>query len=185
MCVPENQTRMSPVDEIEIKGVAWVGGGRGICRVEVSLDGSAPRSTPFGPVEVDPGAVRIEEASRCYAGEGRQVGVEANEREMVALVVHPVMAGLDVEAVDSEDNDLAGVLYVDGARIGAVPGRHKVEACAREAEVRTDRGNWSTNLQLAPGEVSSLRAEFSARGVSAQVCKWLMGCHFSGLKCLI
>jgi hypothetical protein len=113
-------------------------------------------------VEVDPGAVRIEEASRCYAGEGRQVVVEANEREVVEIEVHPVMAGLDVEAVDSEDNDVAGVLYVDGAWIGAVPGRHKVEACAREAEVRTDRGSWSMKLELTPREVLALRAVFTA-----------------------
>lgn len=41
VCVPENRARISGrgISELEIKGVAWVGGGRGICRVEVSLDG--------------------------------------------------------------------------------------------------------------------------------------------------
>eukprot|EP00040_Diaphanoeca_grandis_P018983 m.99943 g.99943 ORF g.99943 m.99943 type:complete len:670 (-) comp27206_c0_seq1:115-2124(-) len=41
ICVPENKARLSgrSVEDIEVKGIAWVGGGRGICRVEVSIDG--------------------------------------------------------------------------------------------------------------------------------------------------
>ena len=43
VCVPENQTRIglggSGLEEVTVQGVAWAGGGRGVCRVEVSLDG--------------------------------------------------------------------------------------------------------------------------------------------------
>ena len=43
VCVPAAGQRLGAAQasraSIEIKGVAWAGGGRGICRVEVSLDG--------------------------------------------------------------------------------------------------------------------------------------------------
>lgn len=40
LCWPPNKSEISgQVGEIEVKGVAYSGGGRGICRVEVSLDG--------------------------------------------------------------------------------------------------------------------------------------------------
>lgn len=40
ICVPGNRTTLSGnLDEIEVKGVAWSGAGRGVCRVEVSIDG--------------------------------------------------------------------------------------------------------------------------------------------------
>ena len=40
ICVPGNRTTLSAHQEsIDVKGVAWSGAGRGICRVEVSVDG--------------------------------------------------------------------------------------------------------------------------------------------------
>uniref|UniRef100_A0A7S4L5J1 Cytochrome b5 heme-binding domain-containing protein n=1 Tax=Paramoeba aestuarina TaxID=180227 RepID=A0A7S4L5J1_9EUKA len=40
ICLPEERSRIcGKGDTIEVKGVAWSGGGRGICRVEISIDG--------------------------------------------------------------------------------------------------------------------------------------------------
>eukprot|EP00041_Stephanoeca_diplocostata_P033613 m.1115910 g.1115910 ORF g.1115910 m.1115910 type:complete len:687 (-) comp24373_c0_seq1:124-2184(-) len=40
ICFPQNKATLSGErDTIEVKGFAWSGGGRGICRVEVSIDG--------------------------------------------------------------------------------------------------------------------------------------------------
>lgn len=50
VCDPENQSTVGAdgMESIDVRGIAWVGGGRGICRVEVSID----NGKTFEPAEL-------------------------------------------------------------------------------------------------------------------------------------
>lgn len=112
VCVPEDGTTVSAADVLRggvpVEGVAWSGGGRGICRVEVSVDGgesfTAAHIKPFPP-----------EASSAEAKVRPEFGAGRNWawRQWTETMPLPEAARKDLEAGRPAQLTLA-VRAVDG-----------------------------------------------------------------------
>lgn len=87
------------------------------------------------------------------------MSVRRGDDNALSLTLTEKPSGLAVTASDERGDDVQGVVYVDGARVGVTPGRFTVGMCTREVEVRRDgyEGFW-TRVSLREREVKSVKA---------------------------
>jgi hypothetical protein len=127
--------------------------------ISVSVDGSDAGKTPLNAREVDEGAVEVAVSDSCYVRTGERIAIKAGEHRLVRLAVKPKLAGLKVNAVDEQGNDLETKVRVDGRELGEAGTTLKVPVCSKEVSVKLGRREWQEELKLEEGRTTTLTAK--------------------------
>ncbi|MEN9800419.1 MAG: hypothetical protein RL653_4116 [Pseudomonadota bacterium] len=126
--------------------------------VSVTVDGVDAGKTPVSAREVDQGTVDVAVSDGCYVRTGERLAIKAGERRTVRLAAKPKLAGLKVNAVDEQGNDLEARVRVDGRDLGEAGASLKVPVCSKEVSVELNSGEWREALMLEEGKVLVLTA---------------------------
>ena len=107
--------------------------------LSVKINGKDQGKTPIAYLRLAPGRYKVVAVNSCVKKTSERIKLkEGDERELV-LTPKPVMARLKLSAVDQKGNAMKGVAYVDGEKLGPVPGRYEVGVCAQILEVISQR----------------------------------------------
>ena len=130
----------------------------------VELDGEALGRTPVRDAEVTIGFHEVLFAEEGWFRDGATVSVRKGEARSVEIKARPLVGGLTVDARDSQDNDLALSLFVDGAGVGKTPWSGEIQVGEHQLQV----GSWRETVAVREGQVERVVARIdSARGISA------------------
>ena len=127
----------------------------------VYINGKNKGTTP-AKLRLNPGTYKVEVRDDCYVTEGWQVIIKkgASKTRKAELSYKP--SAIKAVATDEKGNVLSGKLYVDGEYIGKVPGTHKVPLCSKKAEIKTEKGSFSKELDLKEKKVFKIVAKISS-----------------------
>jgi len=104
----------------------------------ISLNGKPPESSSQKFI-LPPGAHIAQITDSCTESAVIRFKVKNGDNKEIKIKGTPTLAGLQISAIDSQNNAIEAELFIDGVLIGAVPGVHKVPACAKSLEIR--KGN--------------------------------------------
>ena len=127
--------------------------------IAVTVDGAEAGKTPVNAREVDEGTVEVAVSDGCYVRTGERIALKAGERRIVRLAARPRLAGLKVNAVDEQGNDLEASVRVDGREVGEAGATLKVPVCSKEVAVKLGSREWMEELKLEEGKVAVLTAK--------------------------
>jgi hypothetical protein len=127
--------------------------------IAVTVDGAEAGKTPVNAREVDEGAVDVAVADGCYLRSGERIAIKAGERRTLRLAARPKLAGLKVNAVDEQGNDLEATVRVDGREVGDAGATLKVPVCSKEVTVKLGSREWQEELKLEEGRTTTLTAK--------------------------
>lgn len=106
--------------------------------LELRVDGRTVGKTPVQDLALDPGKRELLVTDPCYYDQGRRVTVKAGEVRDLSFEMKPRLGAIDVVAVDRAGNAKKGEAFVDGRRLGGVPGVYKLPICAKNLEIVMD-----------------------------------------------
>jgi formylglycine-generating enzyme required for sulfatase activity len=91
------------------------------------------------------------------------------ERRTLRLAAKPKLAGLKVNAVDEQGNDLEPTVRVDSKEVGEAGATLKVPVCSREVSLRLGNAEWREELKLEEGQVTLMTAKPGSGKAGAMV----------------
>jgi Protein of unknown function (DUF1566)/PEGA domain len=127
--------------------------------LSVMINGEASGTTPLKKHELDPGAYEVMVTDPRYVDKGERINLSAGERKTVSVTLAAREGGLSVSAQDQSGNDLAGEVFLDGAKVGSAPGSFKAIVGKHKLEVRTGRGLWSGEIEIKEQQVTPVMAK--------------------------
>ena len=134
----------------------------------VQVDQKDVGVTPLVRWQAPPGPHEVLVASDCHYDAGERINVELGKERTVSVDLKPREGGIKVTARDDGNNAVKADLYVDGVRVGSVPGTYKVGVCARQAEVRSSGfESYTQSLSLEDRKVTVIQAKLRPPVVSS------------------
>ncbi len=132
--------------------------------LSVKINGKDQGKTPIAYLRLAPGRYKVVAVNSCVKKTSERIKLkEGDERDLV-LTPKPVMARLKLSAVDEKGKAMKGVAYVDGEKLGPVPGRYEVGVCAQMLEVISQKSDatFEQTLQLKKGKLATIKAKLKA-----------------------
>lgn len=127
--------------------------------MELFVDGQMVGATPLTSLEVSPGSHVLSFDARCYNSQSQSIRVNEGEFRAVDFVIKPIIGVADITAFDLQNRPQSGTIFVDGKRIGSLPGVYKVPICSKNLEIKQNgRLVYRTRLTLSKGRLSHVRA---------------------------
>ena len=154
--------------------------------MEVTIDGRSEGETPINKKELSPGAHKIMIGDSCYYKSGEKIAIKRGKERKISKNLKQRQAAIKAVATDEKGNALRGTLIVDGEDYGRVPGTHKVPLCSKKAEIKTEKGSFSKELDLKEKKVFRIVAKIKsgeAGMVTIPAGSFKMGCVPSDSKC--
>ncbi len=130
--------------------------------LDVQVD-DKPMGCPVRSLRVRPGKHRVRLVSRCFLNVEESFELERSQAKDLTLALTPRLGVVTVKARSETDDDLSGPVFLDGVRLGEVPGSYKVPVCGERLEVWSDGyDKWTTPLDVVEGEKATVVAVLQA-----------------------
>ncbi len=100
----------------------------------------------------------IDHASPCMYPSPKFVVMAKGQVREITLNPKPRIGWVQITAQDQSGNALTGVAFADGQELGPVPGNYQVSVCAKELEVVTANGKFSTFINPDPDQPVKVNA---------------------------
>ncbi|MBX2811715.1 MAG: PEGA domain-containing protein [Myxococcales bacterium] len=131
-------------------------------KLQTMVDGRLAGRTPISNLSLSSGYHTIRIADPCYESEEQQVELRAAAFHGVDLATSPVMTAVDIELRSDNGKKQFGDSFVDGQRIGKVPGVYTVPLCSKLLEVRTNnRVIYRSELSFKKGVLNKISVVLS------------------------
>jgi uncharacterized protein (TIGR02145 family) len=132
----------------------------------VKLNGEPFGRTPVERKEISAGAFEVLVSSPCHYDAGERVVVGKNEEKSVQITLKEKQGAVDVKASDSQGNDVAAQVFVDGAQVGMTPGTFKVSICAKTVEIRhAEHGSATRKIYVKERAVETIAVTLTEKEV--------------------
>jgi hypothetical protein len=125
----------------------------------VVIDGKPAVAAPVEKLQMNAGKHKVEAQADCYLPVSTQLNVLAGEEAKWTPEMTLAEGGVDVSVADTDGKKVKGDLWIDGQKIGPVPGKYKAGVCAKEMVVKTSwDATYSAPLAIKAKKIVSMKA---------------------------
>ena len=132
--------------------------------LDIYVDGKKIATSPIEKMAITTGTHQISIATEpCFKQVlfytwNRNVNISDSDTTFLEIKPDPIMKEINVSELKVGNETLEGnAIYVDGIKVGAVPGKINIPVCSKLLEVTENDGNrviYSSNLDLVKGEIT-------------------------------
>lgn len=132
--------------------------------LDIYVDGKKVGISPLEKMELPVGTHQLSIATEpCFKQIlfytwNRNVNISDSDTTFLEITPEPIMKEIKISDLKVEDQVLKGnAIYVDGVKVGTVPGKIDIPICSKLLEVTEKNGNrviYGSNLDLVKGEIT-------------------------------